>query len=99
MVEIILHQIPGTKIQRSRGEEIQVVGQEAEAQLRLDLRIAIYDAIPKGGITPEAVFDVVMSEPKFTTPSSLAPHQFFLGIVSLMDAGFITASIRRVAAA
>ncbi len=95
MVEIVLHQISGAEIQRERGEEIRVVGQEAVAQMALDLRVAIYDAIPEEGITPEEVFELVRVQAEWNR-IGVAPHQFFLSIVTLLEGGFISASTRAV---
>ena len=101
MVEIVLHQIPDAygslDFQRARGA-ILAEGEQIKEDLALDLRCAIFDAIPKEGITPEEVFELMRVQAEWEH-REVAPHQFFLSIVTLLEGGFISASTRDVGAA
>ncbi len=87
MVEIVLHRIPGAQIEVEKATGL--VAQYGP----------IFNSIPEGGITPEALFDTVTKEehPKSGVLTYHLPHQFFLAIVALLEGGFISTEVRQLA--
>ncbi len=87
MVEIVLHRVPGAKIEAERKPRglVSVFG-------------PLFDAIPEVGITPEVLFDAVMKAADEDVVQ-LLPRQFFFALVGLLDGGFISVSVRKVATA
>ncbi len=93
MVEIILQRVPLAHAAVVLERVDRITGKAEDAVYG-----AIYHAILEEGTTPEEVFNTVMAKPKIIK-LNLAPHQFFLAIVTLLEKKFIKAEIRQVGAA
>ena len=94
MVEIVLHRVPGAVVVLKSLKDVS----RGRTPKSCELHDPIFNAIPDGGITPEALFDVVMAQAPEAIVG-LLPHQFFLAIVALLDGGFISTEVRQLSCA